>query len=184
MGDSEMKVLASLPLFATANQYYGDKVLRIQNVTEKVAAVLERATAGEDMWKDPKFDGDYMDVAVSINRLGAFKAILNAAGVEYETMIEDLGLAIDENMESVQPAYTGLDDFNYEKYGTSLEGRDLNVMKIGSGSKTIVLHGGTHAREWISPITMINFTRRLVEEARAGGEDAKYTSDLTWYISI
>lgn len=151
-----------------------------------------------------------MDVAVSINRLGAFKAILNAAGVEYETMIEDLGLAIDENMESVQPAYTGLDDFNYEKYGTfetyqawqkdfaaansdlitvesygtSLEGRDLNIMKIGSGPKTIVLHGGTHAREWISPITMINFTRRLVEEARAGGEDAKYTSDLTWYISI
>ena len=111
---------------------------------------------------------------------------------------------------SVQPAYTGLDDFNYEKYGTfetyqawqkdfaaansdlisvesfgtSLEGRDLNIMKIGSGPKTIVLHGGTHAREWISPITMINFTRRLVEEARAGGEDAKYTSDLTWYISI
>jgi len=205
-----MKVLASLPLFATANQYYGDKVLRIQNVNENIAAVLERATAGEDMWKDPKFEGDYMDVAVSINRLGAFKAILNAAGVEYETMIEDLGLAIDENMESVQPAYTGLDDFNYEKYGTfetyqawqkdfaaansdlisvesfgtSLEGRDLNIMKIGSGPKTIVLHGGTHAREWISPITMINFTRRLVEEARAGGEDAKYTSDLTWYISI
>ena len=52
------------------------------------------------MWKDPKFDGDYMDVAISINRLGAFKAILNAAGIEYETMIEDLGIAIDENMES------------------------------------------------------------------------------------
>ena len=69
-------------------------------MTEKVAAVLERATAGEDMWKDPKFDGDYMDVAVSINRLGAFKAILNSAGIEYETMIEDLGMAIDENMES------------------------------------------------------------------------------------
>ena len=69
-------------------------------MNEKIAAVLERATAGEDMWKDPKFEGDYMDVAVSINRLGAFKAILNAAGVEYETMIEDLGLAIDENMES------------------------------------------------------------------------------------
>ena len=85
------------------------KVLRIQNVNEKIAAVLERATAGEDMWKDPKFEGDYMDVAVSVNRLGAFKAILNAAGVEYETMIEDLGLAIDENMESgmnlPQPAY-------------------------------------------------------------------------------
>ena len=95
-----MKVLASLPLFATANQYYGDQVLRIQNVTKNVSTVLERATAGEDMWKNPKFDGDYMDVAVNIDRLEAFKAILNAAGVDYETMINDLGLAIDENMES------------------------------------------------------------------------------------
>ena len=69
-------------------------------------------------------------------------------------------------------------------YGTSYEGRALNVMKIGKGSKTIVLHGGTHAREWITPITMINMTRKLVEGYRAGGAEKKYLDDITWHIVI
>ena len=53
-----------------------------------------------------------------------------------------------------------------------------------SGSKKIVLHGGTHAREWISPITMINFAKQLVDEYRAGSDAAKYLDDITWYIHI
>ena len=102
-----------------------------------------------------------MDIAVKSENLEAFQSILDHADVQYETMIENLGMAIEENLKSVQPAYTSLEDFNYEKYGTfedyqawqrdfveansdlislssygtSFEGRDLNVMKIGSGSK-------------------------------------------------
>lgn len=206
-----MKFLAALPLFTTANQYEGDQVFRIPNVGPTESVALERAIIGEDMWKDPKFDGDHMDVHIKAENVVAFKQILSNAGVEFRTLIEDLGLAIEKNMEQdVQPAYTNLENFDYEAYGTfddyqawqkdfaaansdlitiesygkSFEGRDLNIMKIGTGSKTVVLHGGTHAREWISPITMINFTRRLIEANRAGGADAKYTTDLTWYISI
>ena len=137
------------------------KVFRIRNVTERISAALERASAGEDTWKLPKFDGDYMDIAVKSENLEAFQSILDHADVQYETMIENLGMAIEENLKHVQPAYTTLEDFNYEKYGTfedyqawqrdfveansdlislssygtSFEGRDLNVMKIGSGSK-------------------------------------------------
>jgi len=158
----------------------------------------------------PKFDGDYMDVAVKSENLDAFKSILDRANVHYETMIEDLGMAIQENLKSVQPAYTSLEDYDYGKYGTfedyqawqrdfveansdmitlssygtSFEGRDLNVMKIGSGSKTIVLHAGTHAREWICPTTVINFAKMIVDDAREGGANAKYTTDITWYITI
>ena len=78
-------------------------------------------------------------------------------------------------------------------------------MKIGSGIKTIVLHGGTHAREWvrfksnlskffsrskvffinlfvITPITMINTARLLVENYRNG--NTKYLDDITWHIVI
>ena len=57
-------------------------------------------------------------------------------------------------------------------------------MKIGNGSKTIVLHGGTHAREWITPITMINMARLLVEGYRAGGAEKKYLDDITWHITL
>ena len=177
-----MKFFSALPILAAANdQFFGDKVIfskqsinnlwlnnffafqvfRIRDVTERIAGVLERASAGEDTWKLPKFDGDYMDVAVKSENLDAFKSILDRANVHYETMIEDLGIAIQENLKSVQPAYTSLEDYDYGKYGTfedyqawqrdfveansdmitlssygtSFEGRDLNVMKIGSGSK-------------------------------------------------
>ena len=57
-------------------------------------------------------------------------------------------------------------------------------MKIGKGSHHIVMHGGTHAREWISPITMVNFAKQLVDEYRAGGLKAKYLNDITWHIVI
>ena len=57
-------------------------------------------------------------------------------------------------------------------------------MKIGKGSKKIIMHGGTHAREWITPITMINTVKKLVDENRAGGANAKYLDDITWYIAI
>jgi len=69
-------------------------------------------------------------------------------------------------------------------YGTSFEGRVLNFMKIGKGSKKIIMHGGTHAREWITPITMINTVKKLVDENRTGGANAKYLDDITWYIAI
>ena len=72
----------------------------------------------------------------------------------------------------------------YPNISTSYENRALNVMQIGNGSKKIVLHGGTHAREWITPITMINTARLLVEGFRAGGAEKKYLDDVTWHIVI
>lgn len=46
------------------------------------------------------------------------------------------------------------------------------------------MHGGTHAREWISPITMVNFAKQLVDEFRAGGRNAKYLNDIKWHIVL
>ena len=158
-------------------------------MTERIAGVLERASAGEDKWKLPKFDGDYMDVAVKSENLDAFKSILDRANVHYETMIEDLGIAIQENLKSVQPAYTSLEDYDYGKYGTfedyqawqrdfveansdmitlssygtSFEGRDLNVMKIGSGSKVGQNRGGRGRQRTIrvQEILILSLKRQL-----------------------
>ena len=68
--------------------------------------------------------------------------------------------------------------------GTSTEGRNINVLKLGVGSKKIILHGGTHAREWISPITIVNTAKTLVEKYRQSGADAKFLNDITWYLII
>ena len=171
---------------------------------------MERVLAGEDEWREARFEGDSMDVHVSTKYVDYVERALAAADIDYDVMISDLGEMIAEEAATVGTEYFGLDDFDYEnyhrwdvyqqwqtdfveankdiaskvKYGESYEKRELNYMKIGNGSKKIVLHGGTHAREWISPITMINFAKDLVARWREGGDDAKYLNDLTWYIHI
>ena len=46
------------------------------------------------------------------------------------------------------------------------------------------MNGGTHAREWIGHITMVNTVKNLVDGYRAGGADKKYLDDITWYIAV
>jgi len=205
-----MKILSSLPILALASKYDGDKVFRVKSVTRDNQALLERVMMGEDEWKEARFYGDHMDVHVKTEYLDFVQQQLSENGVDYEVMIDDLGAMIEKQMATVGTEYAGLDDFDYENYSTwevyqqwqtdfvaansdiaskasygeSYEKRELNYMQIGKGERKIVLHGGTHAREWISPITMINFAKDLVAKWRQGGEDAKYLDDITWYIHI
>jgi len=199
-----------LPTVALANQYHGDKVFRIKNVDKEKSVVLERVSFGEDVWKEPHFWGDDFDIHIPKERLGIFERALKASNVEFEVMISDLGEMIEEQKDGVAPAYDGYDNFDYQKYhtfddyqawqadfikensdiaetvsyGKSLEGRDLNLVKIGKGSKTIVLHSGTHSREWVNPITSVNMLKLLTKAYREGGDEAKFLNDITWHIAI
>ena len=53
--------------------------------------------------------------------------------------------------------------------GISVEGRALKVIKIGkprsngSAKPAIWIDGGIHAREWVSPATVLYFINQLVE---------------------
>jgi len=195
---------------ALANQYIGDKVFRVRNVDKQKEVLLERISFGEDIWKKPHFSGDDFDVHIPKERLNMFEGAMSASNLEYEEMISDLGAMIEEQKGGIAPAYDGYDNFNYEKYhtfddyqawqadfikensdiaefvsyGESIEGRDLNLVKIGKGSKTIVFHSGTHAREWINPITSVNILKRLVQVYREGGDEAKFLNDITWHVAI
>ena len=42
-----------------------------------------------------------MDISVKSENLSVFQSLLDAANVKYEIMIDDLGLAIQENLKSV-----------------------------------------------------------------------------------
>ncbi|XP_033100304.1 carboxypeptidase A5-like [Anneissia japonica] len=51
------------------------------------------------------------------------------------------------------------------KIGTSTEGRAIKALRIGSKSSSnpgIYFQGGIHAREWISPATMMNLARKVM----------------------
>ena len=61
-------------------------------------------------------------------------------------------------------------------YGTTGEGRALPVIRIKGTStgtkKTIYLNGGIHAREWVSPATLVYIIQALAEKY---GSDAEVT---------
>lgn len=57
------------------------------------------------------------------------------------------------------------DDSAIEVIGTSFEGRELKVLRIGtSASKEIIwIDGGHHAREWIGPTTAMYFAYQVCD---------------------
>ncbi|XP_044732015.1 carboxypeptidase B-like isoform X2 [Chrysoperla carnea] len=67
--------------------------------------------------------------------------------------------------------------------GKSYEGRDLEVLKISSGGNedkpAIFIDGGMHAREWISPATVLYIISQLVENY---SENSALTDNIDWYI--
>ncbi|KAK4036131.1 hypothetical protein OUZ56_028196 [Daphnia magna] len=66
--------------------------------------------------------------------------------------------------------------------GRTHEGRDMPLVKIssgGAGKKAIVVDGGIHAREWISPAFVTWLINELVENYAA---HPQYVDNVDWYI--
>jgi len=66
--------------------------------------------------------------------------------------------------------------------GRSYENRAIPMVKIstgGSGKKAIVVDGGIHAREWISPAFVTWLINELVENYAA---HPQYVDNVDWYI--
>ncbi|XP_045775011.1 carboxypeptidase B-like [Maniola jurtina] len=66
--------------------------------------------------------------------------------------------------------------------GKSFEGRDLKVLRISNGApdnKAILIDGGIHAREWISPATVTYFINQIAENFDEESDDIK---NIDWYF--
>ncbi|XP_033123546.1 carboxypeptidase A5-like [Anneissia japonica] len=72
--------------------------------------------------------------------------------------------------------------------GSSHEGRVISALKIGRGSPTgdskpaVWLQGGIHAREWISPATLLFITNELVSKYGSQNEITTLLDGLNIYI--
>lgn len=72
-----------------------------------------------------------------------------------------------------------------ESGGSSLQGREFVFAKISSNASAekpiILIDGGIHAREWISPATVLYIINQLVENANATNNTNLLTY-VDWYI--
>ncbi|XP_071488106.1 carboxypeptidase B-like [Diadema antillarum] len=77
--------------------------------------------------------------------------------------------------------------------GKSYEGRTIYILKIttgadkyhngsASGKQAIFIEGGIHAREWISPATVVYMTNQLLKQYDSSSEVKQILDGIDWYI--
>jgi len=71
-------------------------------------------------------------------------------------------------------------------FGKSYEGRDIQGLKIGkkptNSKPAILIHGGIHAREWISPTTVSWIASELLLKYNTDPSVKKLVDDIEWHI--
>merc|ERR1712130_317870 len=185
-------------------RYDGDRVLRFSVATWNYIKTNDIVKDSGIMWREGM---DAIDLQLNAGDAARLQRILAHRQLTFESIIEDVQSVIETTDEGIARNYTGLRNFDYEAYhtfddyqawqsefasvnsdiasiqelGTSTEGRNINVLKLGNGPRSIIIHGGTHAREWISPITVVNTAKRLVESHRNG---EPYLTQMTWFLVI
>uniref|UniRef100_A0A3Q2H0M3 Carboxypeptidase A1 n=1 Tax=Equus caballus TaxID=9796 RepID=A0A3Q2H0M3_HORSE len=148
--------------------FVGHQVLRISVADEaqvqKVKELEDLEHLQLDFWRGPAQPGSPIDVRVPFPSIQAVKIFLEAHGIEYTIMIEDVQSLLDEEQEQMlafQARASSTDNFNYATYhsleeiydfidllvaenpklvsklqiGSSYEGRPLYVLKFSTGGK-------------------------------------------------
>lgn len=80
-----------------------------------------------DFWRGPAQPGSPIDVRVPFPSIQAVKIFLEAHGIEYTIMIEDVQSLLDEEQEQMlafQARASSTDNFNYATYHSLEEVRD------------------------------------------------------------
>ncbi|PIK48749.1 putative carboxypeptidase B [Apostichopus japonicus] len=182
---------------------FADNGYKTYNLHPKYTAQLEFLRNLEhdfdgsiDFWTDPNILGRSVDIMIPPHLQSSLEDLFRQHGIDYSIGLEDVQDAIEK-----APSTAAV--FDYNKYntfdnivtwmtdfasansdivtefnvGVTFEGRNIKGIKIGenqgSSKKAVYYEGGIHAREWISPATVINIARSLVDDYRTGNADVK-----------
>jgi len=144
-----------------------------------------------DFWQNTGRLDRPVDIMVSPATQPYLKGALARRGLSYDIMIDDVQVAAESQMKRDLSSNAVSFDYNvYHTYdeiqgwvsdfaaehssiveqfqiATSFEGRAINAIKMrgtaGSGKPAIYWQGGIHAREWISPATVMYICKLLAE---------------------
>ncbi|XP_072044475.1 carboxypeptidase B-like [Amphiura filiformis] len=173
-------------------RYDGYQVLRITPKTDHDINVLRNLVQNLlSFWSEPSYVNKPVDIMISPLLSEEALTYLDQQRIHTDVMIKNVQELIDEEQKGLNRSA-----FDYNKYntyeviqqwitdtaasyitategslGTSYEGRNIGYLKISTGGnkKAVVIHGAIHAREWITPATVIYLAKYLVE----GGADAR-----------
>jgi len=188
---------------ATFNNY---KVFRIIPTTEIQVNKLQQLEAipdGFSFWQEPSFVGRNVDLMVAPHKLPEFYEIMAQIGIPYQIFIEDVQKLIDQTMpekqstsfdfnsyHTLEEIYKNLDDLA-KQYpdkvqvvvgGKTYEGRQIKGVKVSFkvNNPGIFIEGGIHAREWISPATVMFILHQLLT---SNDQDVRELAERhDWYI--
>ncbi|XP_077869608.1 carboxypeptidase A4-like [Saccoglossus kowalevskii] len=188
LGNLVVLVLLMCGTSTECTRYDGYVVLRLDVSTDQDVHVLKQIQEVPevvDFWDFPR------DLMVSPSYLEDIKATLKENKIKYVTWIDNVQDLIDTQFNHRNTEYS-TDEFNYAVYHTweeiyqwvldtaaaypglaeailimhSYQGKEQYVLKVGSDSATpkeaIWYQGGIHAREWISPATVMWMTNQLL----------------------
>jgi murein tripeptide amidase MpaA len=153
----------------------------------------------------PSFAGKQADIMVAPHKLSDFYEIMTQIGAPYITHIDDVQKLIDETMpklysrstvfnfsdyHTLDEIYNNLDDLA-QQYpnivqivigGKTYEGRQIKGVKLSfkANNPGIFIEGGIHAREWISPATVMYILHQLLSSKDADVRALAESHD--WYI--
>ncbi|XP_071084756.1 carboxypeptidase B-like [Haliotis cracherodii] len=191
--------------------YEGHLVLRIIPQSEnEVESVLQAQRIAEekgyDIWHHSVGVGTPLDIRLSPEEYQEAHQGFSDLDLNHEIIINDVEAAgsssscgewfdygcyhrLEEiNTWMAETAHTYSSMAEVITVSSSYEGRDIKGLKIsgpgsGSSNPAIWLQGGIHAREWISPATLIYMTNALLKDYSDGRRNVvRIVDGFDWYI--
>ncbi|KAI4499911.1 hypothetical protein M0802_005167 [Mischocyttarus mexicanus] len=184
------------------------KVFSVLPRTEPQLEVLRQIDNhnGFSLWNEPSLVNATVDIMVSPDKVAEFYELMGVLGTSYTKFIDDVQYLIDNEIpEGQNYAASG---FNLNTYntladihayldslaqkhpdkvqvivgGSSYEGRQIKGVKLtfGVNNPGIVIEGGIHAREWISPATVLYLIDRFLNSDN--NEVRAFAESHNWYI--
>ncbi|XP_786036.3 carboxypeptidase B [Strongylocentrotus purpuratus] len=173
---------------------------------------LQKELEGKiSFWSQPLTTKRPTDIVVQPRFQDDLKEILDAKQIKYSVMIDDVQTLIDSQSRSDDDVKISA-DFDYSVYhtyeeiqawvfeitaahsaiaqqfqiATSSEGRPINAVKIMTGGvgtkKAVYWQGGIHAREWVSPATVMFITKSLLENYGVDSDVTEILDKFDYYI--
>ncbi len=197
-------VALQAPAFIAAAQmmrYDGQQVVRIPDASARLITQLD--AAGLDIWTHRPTPGLPLDVRVTPQQ----KAALDAEGIAYEIMIEDVQAAVDaERGDGQNIAGDWFSDYRSTaevsayidqlvalrpdiasriELGDSLQGRDISGIRIsgpGNDKPAFLINGCQHAREWVAVMTPMYIADQLIRQYQVDPEITSLVNRVEFFI--